>query len=100
MVICVEVRFHSLNDYRQFPAVVWLWGPLNLANLFWLKILLLPMGVWCLGWMAGTCRLWGRFEIFIPLCGWGFRFEIFTICDGILLCLMTAWIVRLLALTS
>ena len=32
-------------------------------NLFWLKILLLPIGVWSLGWLAGTCSLWGRFEI-------------------------------------
>ena len=63
MVICVETRFHSLGDYRQFPAVVWLWSLLDIANLFWLKVLLLPVGVWSLGWLAGTCCLWGRFEI-------------------------------------
>ena len=57
------MRFHSLNDHRQFSAVVWLWGLLDLAKLFWLKILLLSIGVWSLGWLASTCRLWGRFEI-------------------------------------
>ena len=63
MDICVETRFHSLGDYRRFPAVVWLWSLLDLVNLFWLKVLLLPVGVWSLGWLTGTCRLWGRFEI-------------------------------------
>ena len=63
MVICVETRFHSLNDYRRFSAVVWLWSLLDLVNLFWLKILLLPISLWSLGWLAGTSRLWGRFEI-------------------------------------
>ena len=57
MVICVEVRFHSLDDYRQFSAVVWLWSFLDLANIFWLKILLMPIGVWSLDWLAGTFRL-------------------------------------------
>ena len=65
-----------MNDYRRFSVVVWLWGPLNLANLFWLKIILLPKGVWSLGWVPSTCHLWGRFEIFIQLCGWGFTFEV------------------------
>ena len=32
MVICVEMRFHLLNDYRQFSAVVWPWSLLDLAN--------------------------------------------------------------------
>ena len=63
MVICVETRFHSLNDYRQFSTVVWLWSLLDLANLFWLKVLLSPVGVWGLDWPAGTCHLWGPFEI-------------------------------------
>ena len=71
----MEARFHLLNDYRRFSAVVWLWSLLNLAILFWLKILLLPIGVWSLGWLAGTCRLWGRFENLIQLCEWGFTFE-------------------------
>ena len=63
MVICVETRFHSLDDYRQFSTVLWLWSLLDLANLFWLKILLLPVGVLSLDWLAGTCHLWGQFEI-------------------------------------
>ena len=62
-VICVEMRFHLLNDCRQFPAVGWLWSLLDLVNLFRLKILSLPVGVWSLDWLAGTCHLWGRFEI-------------------------------------
>ena len=65
MVICVETRFFFflLDDYRRFSAVVWLWSLLDLANLFWLNNLLLPVGVWSLGWLAGTCCLWGQFEI-------------------------------------
>ena len=63
MVICVEMRFHSLDNYRRFSAVGCLWNLLDLANLFWLKILLLPVGVWSLDWLAGTFRLWGQFEI-------------------------------------
>ena len=63
MVICVEKRLHSLDDYRQFSAVVWVWGLLDLANLFCLRILLLPVGLWSLGWLASTCHLWGQFEI-------------------------------------
>ena len=59
----METRFHSLNNYRRFSAIVWFWNLLDLANLFWLKILLLPIGVWSLGWLVGTCCLWGRFEI-------------------------------------
>ena len=31
------MRFHSLDDLRQFFAVVWLWGLLDLANLFLVK---------------------------------------------------------------
>ena len=41
MVICVEMRFHSLDDYRRFSAVGWLWSLLDLANLFWLKIFII-----------------------------------------------------------
>ena len=63
MVICVKVGFHLLSNFSQFSTVVWLWSLLDLANLFWLKFLLLPEGVWSLNWLAGTCHLWGRFEI-------------------------------------
>ena len=52
-----------LNDYRRFSVVVWLLSLLDLANLFWLKFLLLTVGVWSLGWLAGACLLWGQFEI-------------------------------------
>ena len=37
--------FSSLDDYGQFSAVVWLRSFLDLANLFWLKVLLVPVGV-------------------------------------------------------
>ena len=65
----------SLDDYGRFSAVVWLRSFLDLANLFWLKILLVPVGVWSLGWSVGACHLWGRFEIFVWLCEWGFTFR-------------------------
>ena len=55
--------FPSLDDYGRFSAVVWLRSFLDLANLFWLKVLLVPVGMWSLGWSVGSCHLWGRFEI-------------------------------------
>ena len=35
----------SLDDYGRFSAVVWLRSFLDLANFFWLKVLLVPVGV-------------------------------------------------------
>ena len=40
-----RTRFSSLDDYGRFSAVVWLRSFLDLANLFWLKVLLVPVGV-------------------------------------------------------
>ena len=37
--------FSSLDDYGRFSAAVQLRSFLHLANLFWLKVLLVPMGV-------------------------------------------------------
>ena len=37
--------FSSLDDYERFSAVVWLRSFLYLVNLFWLKVLLVPVGV-------------------------------------------------------
>ena len=37
--------FSSLDDYGRFSAVVRLRSFLDLANLFWLKVLLVPVGV-------------------------------------------------------
>ena len=37
--------FPSLDDYGRFSAVVWLRSFLDLANLFWLKVLLVAVGV-------------------------------------------------------
>ena len=37
--------FSSLGNYGRFSAVVWLRSFLDLANLFWLKVLLVPVGV-------------------------------------------------------
>ena len=37
--------FSSLDNYGRFSAVVWLKSFLDLANLFWLKVLLVPVGV-------------------------------------------------------
>ena len=37
--------FPSLDDYGRFSAVVWLRSFLDLANLFWLRVLLVPVGV-------------------------------------------------------
>ena len=77
MVICVETRFHSLNDYRRFSAVVWLWDLLHLANLFWLKILSLPIGVYNLGWLSGTCHLWRGFEILYSYVNGALRMKLY-----------------------
>ena len=43
--------------------------------MFWLKILVLPIGMRSLKGLACTSRLWGRFEILYHLCEWGFTFE-------------------------
>ena len=40
-----RTEFPSLDDYGRFSAVVWLRSFLDLANLFWLKVLLVPVGV-------------------------------------------------------
>ena len=40
-----RMGFPSLDDYWRFSAVVWLRSFLDLANLFWLKVLLVPVGV-------------------------------------------------------
>ena len=37
--------FSLLDDYGRFSAVVQLRSFLDLANLFWLKVLLVPVGV-------------------------------------------------------
>ena len=37
--------FSSLDDYGQFSTVVQLRNFLDLVNLFWLKVLLVPVGV-------------------------------------------------------
>ena len=37
--------FSSLDDYGRFSAAVRLRSFLHLANLFWLKVLLVPVGV-------------------------------------------------------
>ena len=37
--------FSSLDGYGRFSAVVWLRSFLDLANLFWSKVLLVPVGV-------------------------------------------------------
>ena len=86
LVICVEMRFHSLNDYRQFSAVVWLWNLLDLANLFWLKIFIVAnrcvefgLASWYLS------PLWGIWN-FIQLCKWGFTFETLPFVMVFLLC--------------
>ena len=56
--------FSSLDDYRRFFAVVWLRNFLDLANLFWLKVLLVPVGVCGLGWSVGACHLWGDLKFY------------------------------------
>ena len=40
-----RMGFSSLDDYGRFSAAVWLRSFLDLANLFWLKVLLVPVGV-------------------------------------------------------
>ena len=40
-----RMGFSSLDDYGRFSAVVWLKSFLDLADLFWLKVLLVPVGV-------------------------------------------------------
>ena len=37
--------FPLLDDYGRFSALVWLRSFLDLANLFWLKVVLVPVGV-------------------------------------------------------
>ena len=68
--------FPSLDDYGRFSAVVWLRSFLDLANLFWLKVLLVPVGVWSLGWLVGACRLWGQFEILYGYVNGALRFKL------------------------
>ena len=68
--------FSSLDDYGRFSAVVWLKSFPDLANLFWLKVLLVPVGVWSLGWLFGAHRLWGRFEILYGYVNGALRFEL------------------------
>ena len=75
-VIWVERGFLRLDDYGWFSAVVWLRSFLDLANLFWLKVLLVPVGVWSLGWSVGARRLWGRFEILYGYVNGDLRFRL------------------------
>ena len=71
-----RMGFSSLDDYGRFSAVVWLRSFLDLVNLFWLKVLLVPVGVWSLGWSVGACRLWGRFEILYGYVNGALRFKL------------------------
>ena len=75
MVTFLEVVFHSLNNYGQFSVVIWLLGSWDFANWFWLKILVLPMGMMSLRGLIYTSCLWEWFEILYHLCEWGFTFE-------------------------
>ena len=68
--------FSSLDDYGWFSAVVQLRSFLDLANIIWLKVLLVPVGVWSLGWSVGTCRLWGWFEILYGYVNGALRFKL------------------------
>ena len=96
MVYLSRTGFPSLDDYGWFSAVVWLRSFLDLANLFWLKVLLVPVGVWSLGWSVGAFRLWGWFEILYSYVN-GVYVSNFAICDGIFTLLyfvqMGAWVV-------
>ena len=74
MVTCDKVGFHSLSDYGRFSVVIWLWDTWDHANLFWLKVLVLPLSMRNLKGLACTSRLWGRFEILYHLCECGFVF--------------------------
>ena len=76
MVILSRNGVSSLDDYGQFSAVVWLRSFLDLANLFWLKVLMVPVGVWSLGWSVGACCLWGSFEILYGYVNGALRFKL------------------------
>ena len=71
-----RMGFSSLDDYGRFSAVVWLRSFLGLANLFWLKVLLVPVGVGSLGWSVGACLLWGQFEILYGYVNGALRFKL------------------------
>ena len=90
MVTCVQVGFYLLNDCGQLFIVIWLWGAWNLVDWFWLWILVLPMGVGSLRWLAYTSRLCGRFKILYNCMNGALRLKL-AVCDGIfftLLCLL------------
>ena len=85
--------FSSLDDYGRFSAVVWLRSFLDLANLFWLEVLLVPVGVWSLSWSVGARRLWGQFEILYGYVNGALCFELLPFVMGFLLCFtLSKWV--------